>query len=136
MEVLNTKLSVRNLNKSFDGKKVLMVDGDMQLNLTISFFDEEKALDFSTSEKNIHTAIKGERDFTDYVVSTAYQNLDMIPSTSLMSSVECDLFTKWQREFILRKCLKNVKESGEYDFILLDAPPTRRYPRYLLRSYP
>ena len=25
------------------GKKVLMIDGDMQLNLTISFFDEEKA---------------------------------------------------------------------------------------------
>ena len=24
------------------GKKVLMIDGDMQLNLTISFFDEER----------------------------------------------------------------------------------------------
>ena len=24
------------------GKKVLLIDGDMQLNLTLSFFDEEK----------------------------------------------------------------------------------------------
>ena len=106
------------------GKKVLLIDGDMQMNLTLSFFDEERALDFSTSEKNIHTAIKGERDLSDYVVSTEYNNLDMIPSTSLMSSVEYDLFTKWQREFILRKCLGPILARGYYEFILIDAPPT------------
>lgn len=41
-----------------------------------------------------------------------------------MSSIEYELFTKWQRELILKKLLKNVKESGEYDYILADAPPT------------
>ncbi len=41
-----------------------------------------------------------------------------------MSSVEYELFTKWQREFILRKCLQKVKDSGVYDYILIDAPPT------------
>ena len=81
------------------GKRVLLIDGDMQMNLTLSFFAEERALGFSTDEKNIHTAIKGEKDLSDYVVSTPYDNLDMIPSTSLMSSIEYDLFTKWQREF-------------------------------------
>ena len=106
------------------GKKVLLIDGDMQMNLTLSFFDEDRALGFSTSEKNIHTAIKGERDLSDYVVTTEYQNLDMIPSTSLMSSVEYDLFTKWQREFILKKCLGPILARGYYDFILIDAPPT------------
>ena len=106
------------------GKKVLLIDGDMQMNLTLSFFDEERALGFSTSEKNIHTAIKGERDLSDYVVSTEYNNLDMIPSTSLMSSVEYDLFTKWQREFILKKCLEPTRARGIYDYILIDSPPT------------
>ena len=106
------------------GKKVLLIDGDMQMNLTLSFFDEDRALGFSTSEKNIHTAIKGERDLSDYVVATEYQNLDMIPSTSLMSSVEYDLFTKWQREFILKKCLGPILARGYYDFVLIDAPPT------------
>ena len=76
------------------GKKVLLIDGDMQMNLTLSFFDEDRALGFSTDDKNIHTAIKGEKDLTDFVVSTEYPGLDMIPSTSLMSSVEYDLFTK------------------------------------------
>ena len=47
------------------GKKVLLVDGDMQLNLTLSFFDEEAALDFAKSGKNIYTAIKEEKVRTD-----------------------------------------------------------------------
>ena len=41
-----------------------------------------------------------------------------------MSSIEYELFTKWQREFILKKCLQSIKESGAYDYILIDAPPT------------
>lgn len=106
------------------GKRVLLIDGDMQMNLTLSFFDEERALAFSTDDKNIHTAIKAERDLSDFVASTDYPNLDMIPSTSLMSSVEYDLFTKWQREFILKKCLVPILARGYYDFILIDAPPT------------
>ena len=106
------------------GKRVLLIDGDMQMNLTLSFFDEERALAFSTDDKNIHTAIKAERDLSDFVASTDYPNLDMIPSSSLMSSVEYDLFTKWQREFILKKCLGPILARGYYDFILIDAPPT------------
>jgi len=57
-------------------------------------------------------------------VHTKYENLDLVPSSTLMSSVEYELFTKWQREFILRKCLQKIKDSGVYDYILIDAPPT------------
>ena len=106
------------------GKRVLLIDGDMQLNLTLSFFDEDTALEFATNEKNIHTAMKGEKDLSDFVSETQYENLDIIPSSSLMSSIEYDLFTKWQREFILRKCLSPIIARGYYDFILIDAPPT------------
>lgn len=106
------------------GKKVLMIDGDMQLNLTLSYFDEEKALEFSQSGKNIYTAIKEEKDLSSFIVETGYEGLDIVPSTSLMSSVEFDLFTKWQREFILKKCMEPVRARGYYDYILIDAPPT------------
>lgn len=41
-----------------------------------------------------------------------------------MSSIEYELFTKWQREFILRKCIQKIKDAGNYDYILIDAPPT------------
>lgn len=106
------------------GKKVLLIDGDMQLNLSLSFFDEDTVLDMAKGEKNLYYAIKEQKDLSDYIVSTDYENLDLIPSSTLMSGIEYELFTKWQREFIMRKCLKSVKESGKYDYILIDAPPT------------
>lgn len=109
---------------ALDGKKVLMIDGDMQLNLTISFFDEEKAYEYAKGEKNIYRAVVQERDLSDYIVETGIENLDIIPSTSLMSSIEFDLFGKWQREIILKKCLERVRAKGYYDYILIDSPPT------------
>ena len=106
------------------GKKVLMIDGDMQLNLSLSFFSEEQVLEMAAGEKNLYYAIGRQQDLTDYIVHTPYENLDLVPSSTLMSSIEYELFTKWQREFILRKCLQKVKDSGVYDYILIDAPPT------------
>ena len=106
------------------GKKVLLIDGDMQMNLTLSCFDEERSMAFATGEKNIYTAIKNERDLSDYVTSTDYPGLDMVPSSSLMSAIEFDLFAKWQREIILKKCLEPIRARGYYDYILIDAPPT------------
>ena len=106
------------------GKNVLMLDGDMQLNLSLSFLDEDKVLEYAKSSRNLYQAIKEQKDLKDYIVSTPYENVDLIPSSTLMSSIEYELFTKWQREFILRKLLKTIKESGNYDYILMDAPPT------------
>jgi chromosome partitioning protein len=106
------------------GKRVLLIDGDMQLNLTLAFFDEEKALEYASEGKNIYTAIKEEKDLSDFVVPTGYEGLDIITSTSLMSSIEYDLFSKWQREIILRKCLEPIRARGYYDYILIDSPPT------------
>ncbi len=109
---------------AMQGKKVLLIDGDMQLNLTISFFDEERALGFAKDGKNIYTAVKNEQDLSDFIVETGYENLDIVPSTPLMSSIEFDLFAKWQRELVLKKCLAPVCARGYYDYILIDAPPT------------
>lgn len=109
---------------TMDGYKVLMIDGDMQLNLSLSYFDEDKVLDFAKGEKNLYKAIIKQERLDNYIVHTGYERLDLIPSSTLMSSIEYELFTKWQREFILKKCLSGIKESGEYDYILIDSPPT------------
>ena len=106
------------------GKKVLMIDGDMQLNLSLSLFDEDTVLAYAQSDKNLYEAIKRQDDLTDYIVNTKYEGLDLIPSSTLMSSIEYELFTKWQREYILKKGLKKIRESEVYDYILIDAPPT------------
>lgn len=109
---------------SLAGRKVLLVDGDMQLNLSLSFFDEEKVLDMAENGRNLYEAVRHKKDLQEYIVHTPYENLDLIPSSILMSQVEYELFTMVQREFILKKCLKTIVEKGEYDFILIDAPPT------------
>lgn len=105
------------------GKRVLMIDGDMQMNLSLSVFEEEKVLELAKSGKNLYTAVKEQRDLQEFIVSVQ-ENLDIIPSSTLMSSIEYELFTKWQREFILKKLLKSIRDSEIYDYILLDAPPT------------
>ena len=81
-------------------------------------------LKFAQSEENLYYAIKNQKELKNYIISTPYENLDMIPSSTLMSSIEYELFTKWQREFILKKGITSIKESEEYDYILIDAPPT------------
>ena len=106
------------------GKKVLLIDGDMQLNLSLSYFPEEKVLEFARGEKNLYYAVKDQKDLKDYIMYGPYYNIDLIPSSTLMSSVEYELFTKWQREFILRKGLRETVDSGKYDYILIDSPPT------------
>lgn len=106
------------------GYKVLVLDGDMQMNLSLSLFSEEEVLESAQNGNNIYTAITQGDDIEKYIKPTKYENLDAVLSSSLMSNIEFDLFSKWQREFILKNCLKNIKQSNKYDFILLDAPPT------------
>lgn len=106
------------------GRKVLLIDGDMQLNLSLSLFDEDTVLGFAQSDKNLYEGIRRQDDLSGYVVHTKYENLDLIPSSTLMSSIEYELFTKWQREYILKKSISGITEAEEYDYILIDAPPT------------
>lgn len=106
------------------GKKVLLIDGDMQLNLSLSLFDEDRVLALAQSDRNLYEGIRRQEDLTGYIIHSEYENLDLIPSSTLMSSIEYELFTKWQREYILKKCLSNIIESEAYDYILIDAPPT------------
>ena len=84
------------------GHKVLMVDGDMQMNLSLAYFDEDRVLEFASSGKNLYEAVKNQKDLTEFVIHTPYENLDLIPSSTLMSSIEYELFTKWLREFFLK----------------------------------
>ncbi len=106
------------------GYRVLMIDGDMQMNLSLSLFAEDEVLASAQNGNNIYSAVTNQADIANYITPTKYENLDAVLSSSLMSNIEFDLFSKWQRELILRNCLKAVKDSGKYDFILMDAPPT------------
>lgn len=106
------------------GKKVLLIDGDMQLNLSLSFFDEDSVFEMAAGQKNLFRVMQGRVSLGECVYKTQCENLRLVPSSTLMSGIEFELFPKMQREFIFRKALAPLKESGEYDYILVDAPPT------------
>ena len=106
------------------GKRVLLIDADMQLNLTLSFFDEERTLGFVESGENLYTAVKAGESAKKYIVSTEYKNLDIIPASTLMSGMEYELYAKKNRNGALAKSLSKIVDSGEYDYVLIDSPPT------------
>ena len=93
------------------GKRVLLIDADMQMNLTLQFFDDEQSLEMAKGNKNLYIGVTEQKDLSDFVVPTEYENLDLIPSSTLMSGIEFQLFTKWQREpyQVSRKYDKNRK---------------------------
>lgn len=109
---------------SLQGKKVLMIDGDMQMNLTLAFFDEAKAFAYATEGKNIYECIHRQDKIDHYIVPTEYEGLDMVCASSLLSGIEYELFTKWQREKIMQRALENILNQEIYDYICIDAPPT------------
>jgi len=106
------------------GKKVLLIDGDMQMNLSLSYFDEDRVLEFATSGHNLYTAILEGESLEKYIVNTDYNGLDLIPSSTLMSGMEYKLFAMEDRERRLKKSMAKILKSGKYDYILIDAPPT------------
>ena len=114
-----TAYAYASFHEDFKNEKIVLVGCPK-----LAFFPEDWVLEHAQGEKNLYHAIGKQEDLTDYIVHTPYENLDLVPSSTLMSSIEYELFTKWQREFILRKCLQKIKDSEVYDYILIDAPPT------------
>ncbi len=106
------------------GCRVLLMDGDMQLNLTLTYFDEERALEIAQGQHTLYDAVRGRQDLQDYVIATPYEHLDLIPSSVLMSQIEYELFSMTRRELVLRECMQGLRRSGTYDYVLIDAPPT------------
>ena len=96
--------------------KVLCIDADMQMNLTHSFGLEK-------SPKNLGIAIEREDNLLNYIQKTKYENIDFIVSDLSMSTTEMLLFTKIERESVLKHMLKDVINNGLYDFIIFDTNP-------------
>lgn len=96
------------------GMKVLLIDLDAQSNLTFSLFKEDAEYD------SIYNAIN--KGMEGLPIMPVKENLDLVPSSLNLAQLEISVTGLMEREYIIADKIKPYLEN--YDFILLDCPPS------------
>lgn len=94
---------------------VLVVDSDPQGNATSGLGLEKLELSSTLCDVLVSGVA-----LNKVVSETAVKNVSVIPADARLASAEIDLAPKPNRELILRNAIK----SANYDFILIDCPPS------------
>jgi chromosome partitioning protein len=108
------------------GKKVLVVDIDAQSNLTTHLgLGAQEGLDENVEqppipEFTIYDVLKGTKNIKDIIIKRN-DNLDVAPSSLLLSAADLELGGVVGRELILKRALQSIKDN--YDMIVIDCPP-------------
>lgn len=110
--------SVANIGAALQqkGQRVLLVDLDAQQNLTSCFLPDEKV---ETLEVSIYNTLVGREPLP---VIPIKDGLSLVPAGIELARAEIDLSRKIAREQLLKRSLQPIAE--QYDFILLDCPPS------------
>jgi len=99
------------------GKKVLLVDMDSQANATSSFGISQKKVQYT-----IYDILINNVEIKDVIVTSAYDNIDVIPSHIDLAGAEIEMVVANNREFLLKNALNTIRHL--YDFIFIDCPPS------------
>lgn len=98
------------------GKKVLMIDADPQGNAT-SAVGVDKECELST-----YDVLVNEVDINKVIQPTNVNKLFVCPSNINLAGAEVQLVSMVSRELRLKEQLDKIKD--EYDYILIDCPPS------------
>jgi len=100
----------------FHNKRVLLIDFDAQANLTTGLgFDPDE-------QDSMATVLQGEKKIEQVILSTATPNLFLIPADTWLERVEVTGALAADRYSHER--LKQILLPLDYDFILIDTPPS------------
>lgn len=98
---------------------VLIVDMDPQANATkglgVTIEEGEPSIYDVLMDGQTNTAQRA-------VIATRWQHLDLIPSHVDLAGAEVELINETGRENRLKEALRDI--AGDYDFVLLDTPPS------------
>ena len=102
-------------------KKTLFVDFDPQANATSGV-----GVDRDGIEKSVYDALIGDARIRDLIVEVEPDTLNgylfAVPATPELAGAEIELIHLEEREWRLKRAIESVK--GEYEFILIDCPPS------------
>ena len=100
------------------GKRVLLVDLDPQAHLTINY-----GLDPSPDVVSLYNILTEERSLLEAVHQTD-ERIALIPSSIDLAAAEVELVSVLGRETILKRRVEASDVARQFDFILLDCPPS------------
>jgi len=100
-------------------KRVLIVDLDPQGNASTGL-----GLDRAERKKDVYGTLIGEWSIMAAARETPIPRMDLVPASVELSGAEIELVTMERREYRLKESLAPVWESGLYDYVLIDCPPS------------
>jgi chromosome partitioning protein len=100
------------------GRPVLLVDLDPQCNATSGVGVEPE------DGGSVYAALLGGGEMTALIKKTHCANLDVVPSELDLAGAEVDVARADRYLHRFRDAVAPVRESGGYDFVLVDCPPS------------
>ena len=98
-------------------KKILLIDADPQANASSGL-----GVDVESVEIGTYQLLEHSNSAREAIIKTDTPNLDIIPAHIDLVAIEIELVDKDEREYMLKKALKEIKD--DYDFILIDCAPS------------
>ena len=98
-------------------KKVLLIDTDPQANATSGV-----GIDKAAISQSIYNILVDEVNINDVIIKTAYENLDIVPSSIALAGAEVELVSAISREQRMKNAISEINEN--YDYVVIDCPPS------------
>jgi chromosome partitioning protein len=99
-------------------KTVLVIDLDPQANATSGLGLPRQ------SGSSLYAVLSGTKDIADIIQATPFDGINIIPSELDLAGAELEIARQENHLVVVRNLLDRVLDSNEFDYILMDCPPS------------